>query len=71
MAGLPPETLALFAVALIVPILPNLWSIWHIFRSDFATAQEKMAWLGAAVFIPFLGGLAYVCIGRKRAKRVI
>jgi len=66
MFGIPPEKLPLALIILAVPILPNLWAIWHIFRRDFATPQEKMAWLAAAVFLPVLGGLVYLFFGRKR-----
>ena len=55
---------------LIVPILPNLWAILHIFRCDFNTAQEKLAWLGVSVFIPFIGGLLYLFVGRRRGTKV-
>lgn len=70
MFGIPAEKLIYVLPLLLIPILPNLWAIWHIFRCDFNTAQEKMAWLAVSVFIPVLGGLAYVFWGRKRGKRV-
>ena len=49
-----------------LPILPNLWAIIHIFRNDFETPQEKMIWIGLAVFVPLIGGLAYLILGRRR-----
>jgi len=61
----------LLLLLLIVPILPNLWAIWHIFRSDFNTPQEKMAWLAVAVFLPVLGGIIYLIGGIRRARKVI
>ncbi len=57
-------------VLLVVPVLPNLWAILHIFRCDFNTGQEKMVWLAVSVFIPFLGGLIYLIWGRRRGIRV-
>ncbi|MFP4630122.1 MAG: PLDc N-terminal domain-containing protein [Desulfohalobiaceae bacterium] len=63
--------LTVVILALLLPILPNLWAIWHIFHCDFPTAQEKMAWLVAAMFLPVLGGIVYLLLGRKRAKRVV
>jgi fumarate reductase subunit D len=53
-------------LTVILPILPNLWAILHIFRNDFDTPQEKMIWLGLAVFIPVMGGLVYLFFGRRR-----
>ncbi len=59
----------LFLILLSLPILPNLWAIWHSFHADFATHQEKMIWIAVSVFIPVLGGLAYLFWGRKRIRR--
>ncbi|SDN74946.1 PLD nuclease N-terminal domain-containing protein [Desulfonauticus submarinus] len=69
MFGIPGDKLVYILPLLILPILPNLWAIVHIFKRDFNTPQEKMIWLGLAVFVPVIGGLAYVFVGRKRAKR--
>ncbi len=55
-----------FFIVAAIPILPNLWAIRHAMFHTFATNQEKMMWIGAAVFIPVLGGLAYIFFGRKR-----
>lgn len=52
-----------------LPIIPNLWGIWHCFHRDFPTVNEKMIWLGIVVFIPIIGGLAYLFVGRKRGKK--
>ncbi|MFP4070763.1 MAG: PLDc N-terminal domain-containing protein [Desulfovibrionales bacterium] len=71
MFGLSPAELAVVAGILLLPIVPSLWAIWHIFHCDFPTPQEKMAWLGASVFIPVLGGLTYIFWGRKRARKVL
>lgn len=68
-ANLSAGQLALFLVMVTLPIVPNLWAIWHAFHREFATAQEKMTWLGICVFIPVLGGLAYLLVGRRRARK--
>lgn len=66
---IPQDKLPLLIALLALPILPNLLAIWHIFRNDFPTPQEKMAWIGGAVFLPVLGGVAYFLFGRKRVTR--
>lgn len=53
-------------ILVFLPILFNLWAIIHIFRNDFDTPQEKMIWLGLAVFVPVIGGLVYLILGRRR-----
>ncbi len=55
---------------LILPILPNLWSIWHVRTHYFASEEQKSIWFLIAVFIPVIGGLAYIVIGRKRASKI-
>ncbi len=56
-------------VALALPILPNLWSIWHIRSRYFSNEQERSIWFLVAVFIPVIGGIAYIFVGRKRASK--
>jgi len=68
-AQIPQDKLPLLIALLALPILPNLWAIWHIFRNDFSTPQEKMAWAGGTVFLPVLGGIVYFLFGRKRVVR--
>jgi hypothetical protein len=58
--------LALFVM--LVPMIPNLWSIQHAFYREFSTPQEKMGWIAVAVFIPVFGGLVYIFFGRTRGK---
>lgn len=53
-------------VILIIPILPNLWSIWHIFKNDFKTSQDKMTWVLIATFIPVIGGILYIFFGDEK-----
>lgn len=71
-APLPPMSpgeVALVSILALLPAILNLWAIWHSYRRDFPTPAEKMAWLGVAVFVPVLGGLAYLIFGRKRGKK--
>ncbi|MBF0481755.1 MAG: PLDc_N domain-containing protein [Desulfovibrionaceae bacterium] len=67
LSSLPATGLAVFFALAAIPIIPNLYAIRHAMLHHFATQQEKMLWIGAAVFIPVLGGLAYVFFGRRRA----
>jgi hypothetical protein len=67
--ALSPLQIALVLVLLALPILPNLWSIWHAYWREFPSLNEKMIWLVLAVFIPVLGGIAYMAVGRKRGRK--
>ena len=51
------------AALLLLPILPNLWSIWHAMRHDFPGEREKYLWTLAAVFCPCSGECFICCSG--------
>ncbi len=62
-----PQDKLLFALPLLfLPILPNLWAIWHVYKNEFSTPQERMAWIVAQVILPVLGGVGYILFGRTR-----
>ena len=63
------NNLFIWLLLLAIPILPNLWSIWHAFFRVFPSDAERLAWIGACVFIPVLGGIAYILVGRRRAAK--
>lgn len=52
-----------------IPAIPNLFGIWHAWNRVFPTPQERLWWLGACVFVPVLGGIAYLIFGMRRARK--
>ena len=58
------------AALLSLPILPNLWSIWHAMRHEFPGEREKYLWTMAAVLLPFIGGMLYLLFGWRRSRPV-
>ncbi len=71
MIEIPVTQIVIIAILLLVPIVPNLFAIWHAFHCDFKNPYEKPIWLLLAVFLPFIGGLIYLFWGRRRGVRVI
>lgn len=59
---------AVWLLALALPILPNLWCIWHAYKHEFSTPAEKYGWMLAGVFIPVAGGLLYLLFGWRRTR---
>lgn len=53
---------------LVLPILPNLWCIWHSLRHEFPGEREKYLWMLGGVFLPFFGGIIYVLFGLRRSR---
>ncbi len=56
-------------LVLLVPMLPNLYSIWHVRNHYFSNEQEKSLWFLLVVFVPVIGGIIYLIIGRKKASK--
>ncbi|SDF30309.1 PLDc N-terminal domain-containing protein [Desulfovibrio legallii] len=54
-------------LVLMVPMIPSLWSILHIWGHEFASPQQRVLWLLLVVFVPVLGGIIYIFTGRKKA----
>lgn len=64
--GLPGPVLA---GIVILPVL-NLWAICHAALHTFPSGpQERILWVMLAVFLPVLGGIAYLAFGLKRARK--
>lgn len=69
--NIPPEYIPVFLLLTIIPILPNLWCIYHAFQREFPTTAEKMAWIWLGVLAPVVGGLVYFIWGRKRGQKIV
>ncbi len=67
--SMTPGQMALAALVLVLAILPNYIAIWQSFHRVFPTPLERMFWFLLAVFVPVLGGLAYLFWGRKRGRK--
>ncbi|ALI99035.1 PLD nuclease N-terminal domain-containing protein [Rufibacter tibetensis] len=52
-----------------IPAILWIWSLVDLLTSKFANTIEKLIWLIAVVFIPVLGAILYLIIGRKQKIR--
>lgn len=59
-----------FFIVLALPLLLNFWAITHAFYREFPTIQEKMVWLCLIVFVPVVGAVIYMAVGKKRGKKI-
>lgn len=66
-AEIPQDRLLWAIPLLILPILPNLLAILHLYKNQFPTTQERAAWIVAQVVLPVVGGVGYFLFGKKRA----
>jgi drug/metabolite transporter (DMT)-like permease len=67
--SLAPGQMALLITLLVLAILPNYIAIWQSFHREFPTPLERMFWFLLAIFVPLLGGIAYLIWGRKRGRK--
>lgn len=65
----PTGQVILGVLLLGLPIIPNLWGIYHAFYRVFPTDSEKMIWVCLCIFLPVLGGVIYFFVGRKRGRK--
>jgi len=55
--------------AVLVSFLFSAWTILDAWKRDFEAPTEKMLWMQICIFIPILGSLAYLSLGRKRGSK--
>uniref|UniRef100_I2Q0S6 Cardiolipin synthase N-terminal domain-containing protein n=1 Tax=Desulfovibrio sp. U5L TaxID=596152 RepID=I2Q0S6_9BACT len=67
--SMAPGQMALLITLLVLAILPNYIAIWQSFHREFPTPLERMFWFLLAIFVPMLGGIAYLIWGRKRGRK--
>lgn len=63
------NSLPLVLIGLALPILPNMWAIWHAYMHQFPTPAERLGWMGLNVFVPVLGGVLYLLFGFRRSRK--
>jgi len=64
MIGVSIDELMILFVLLLF-FLPFILAFIDILRSDFG-GNNKIVWLLAVIFVPFLGPIAYFVVGRKQ-----
>lgn len=53
-------------IVIIIPLIFWLWALIDLLRSNFRDSSTKIVWLIAIIFVPFLGALLYLLIGRRQ-----
>jgi len=63
--GMPGETafITLFFI-FAIPSIIWLWALIDVLRSEFTNSTNKIVWILLIFFLPFLGALLYLIIGR-------
>ena len=45
------------------------WTILDCWKRDYEAVNEKVLWIQICIFVPILGSLAYLFIGRNRGSK--
>jgi hypothetical protein len=64
MFGLGGGEFLLFFIFLLLPVLV-IWTLIDILKSEFS-GNNKIVWILVVMFLPFLGSLLYLGIGRNQ-----
>ena len=47
----------------------SAWTILDAWKRTFESANEKVLWIQICIFVPLIGSVAYLMIGRKRGSK--
>ncbi|AKQ47091.1 hypothetical protein TH63_17920 [Rufibacter radiotolerans] len=64
--GIGPSEILMLLFFAGIPVLLLLWALIDVLTSIFANSIEKLIWLATIVFVPVLGAILYLVLGRKQ-----
>ncbi len=64
--GVGFQELIVLLVLFLLPAILWIWAIIDLLRSTFASDTNKLIWALVIIFIPFIGSLLYLVIGRRQ-----
>jgi hypothetical protein len=70
-SGIGGTELLLIFLFLALPGILWLWAIIDVLKSDFKDSINKLIWIIVIAFIPFLGAILYLLIGRSQKLKPI
>lgn len=69
--GIGPIELLLLLLFLAMPLGLWLWALIDLLRSSFADSITKLIWVVVIIFLPVLGAILYLLIGRRQKIKAI
>lgn len=67
--GGPEIMLLLFFIG--IPTILWVWALMDLLSSDFVSSTNKLLWVAMILFLPILGAILYLLIGRKQKVRTL
>ncbi|MER2999412.1 PLD nuclease N-terminal domain-containing protein [Pontibacter populi] len=71
LGGLAAQELLFVILFFAIPFGIWLGAIIDLLRSNFADSVTKLIWVVVVTFIPFLGAILYLVIGRRQKVRSV
>ncbi|MBJ6120149.1 PLDc N-terminal domain-containing protein [Pontibacter sp. BT310] len=64
--GIGPVEIIFLLLFIAAPLVLWLWALIDLLRSNFSDNITKLIWAVVIIFIPLLGALLYLLIGRNQ-----
>jgi hypothetical protein len=64
--GIGPVEIIFLLLFIAAPLVLWLWALIDLLRSNFSDSTTKLIWAVVIIFIPLLGALLYLLIGRNQ-----
>ncbi|WP_162428515.1 PLD nuclease N-terminal domain-containing protein [Pontibacter pudoricolor] len=64
--GIGPVEIIFLLLFIAAPLVLWLWALIDLLRGNFSDSTTKLIWAVVIIFIPILGSLLYLLIGRNQ-----
>lgn len=64
--GIPGDWIYLILLIYIIPGILWLWALIDLVKSEFPDKNMKLIWALIIIFIPLIGSIIYLVMGRKQ-----
>lgn len=66
LGGIGTPEILLLSVFMVLPGILWLWAIIDLVKRDFSDSTTKIIWALVIIFIPFVGSILYLVVGRGK-----
>ena len=66
LSGIGVQELLLLSIFMVLPGILWLWAIVDLVKRNFSDSSTKVVWALVIIFIPFVGSILYLVVGRSK-----
>jgi hypothetical protein len=66
LSGIGVQELLVLSIFMVLPGILWLWAIIDLVKRNFSDSATKIIWALVVIFIPFVGSILYLVVGRSR-----